>query len=390
MRSNNQDLGTTIRELDGDSETPDFRLLFESAPGLYLVLTRAFKIVAVSDAYLRATMTEREILNQHMFDVFPDNPSDPDATGVRNLRASLNRVLQDKRPDAMAVQKYDIRRPASKGHEFEERYWSPVNSPVLDQHGEVRYIIHRVEDVTDYVRLKKLSADQQMSMEAEIHTRGQELQRANQRLRASLDEKEVLLKEVHHRVKNNLEVINSLLSLQADRVSDSVARELLDEACNRVRAIADVHRLLYRSPDLGGISVRKVLEDLSHSLFVFYCVDPDRVRLVIEIDEFSVDIQRAVPVALIVNELLSNALKHAFPDGRRGSIEVRAQSEGGECLLSVADDGIGLPNGMDLEISSSLGLNLVRVLVEQLRGRLEFQSPPGTRYALRFPSKSGS
>jgi hypothetical protein len=107
VRSNKQDLGSTIRGLDGDSEMPDFRLLFESAPGLYLVLTPAFKIVAVSDAYLRATMTEREILNQHMFDVFPDNPSDPDATGVRNLRASLNRVLQDKRPDAMAVQKYD-------------------------------------------------------------------------------------------------------------------------------------------------------------------------------------------------------------------------------------------------------------------------------------------
>lgn len=371
-------------------EMPDFRLLFESAPGLYLVLTPAFKIVAVSDAYLRATLTTREqILNRDMFDVFPDNPSDPHATGVRNLRASLNRALQDKRPDAMAVQKYDIRRPASMAHEFEERYWSPLNSPVFDQRGEVQYIIHRVEDVTDYVHLKKSGVDQQTRMEAEIHERGQDLQRANQRLRASLDEKEVLLKEVHHRVKNNLEVINSLLSLQADRISDSTARQLLEETSNRVHAIADIHRLLYQSSDLAEIDIRKVLEALAHNLFVFYCVDPDRVRLVVEISEFNVDIQRAVPVALILNELVSNALKHAFPNGRRGSIRVRVQSDGGECRLSVADDGIGLPSGMHLAVLPSLGLQLVRVLVEQLCGHLESQSPPGTQYTLKFPSKAG-
>lgn len=372
-------------------ETPDFRLLFESAPGLYLVLTPAFKIVAVSDAYLHATMTTREqILNRDMFDVFPDNPSDPHATGVRNLRASLNRALHDKRPDAMAVQKYDIRRHASKTHEFEERYWSPLNSPVVDQRGEVQYIIHRVEDVTDYVHLKRSGVDQQTRMEAEIHKRGQDLQQANQRLRASLDEKEALLKEVHHRVKNNLEVINSLLSLQAYRISDSTARQLLEETSNRVHAIADIHRLLYQSPDLAEIDIRKVLEALAHKLFAFYSVDPDRVRLIVEISEFNVDIQRAVPVALILNELVSNALKHAFPNGRRGSIHVRVQSEGSKCFLSVADDGIGLPSGMDLAALPSLGLQLVRVLAEQLCGHFQMQSQPGTRYILTFPSKTGS
>ncbi len=110
---------------------PDFRTLFESAPGLYLVLTVDFRIVAASDAYLRATMTDREqIVGRQLFDVFPDNPDDPTATGVRNLTASLNRVLQDRVPDVMAVQKYDIRRPAAEGGGFEERYWSPANSPV--------------------------------------------------------------------------------------------------------------------------------------------------------------------------------------------------------------------------------------------------------------------
>src|SRR5713101_7583851 len=112
--------------------TPDFQALFQTAPGLYLVLTLDLNIVAVSDAYLSATMTRREeILGRGIFDVFPDNPNDPAATGVANLRASLERVLASRRADTMAVQKYEIRRSQSEGGGFEERAWSPVNSPVL-------------------------------------------------------------------------------------------------------------------------------------------------------------------------------------------------------------------------------------------------------------------
>jgi PAS domain-containing protein len=127
---------------------PDFRTLFESAPGSYLALTPALVIVAASDAYLQVTMTRREeILGRHLFNVFPDNPGDATATGVSNLRASLTRVLQHRVPDAMAVQRYDIRRPDTEGGEFEERYWSPINTPVFNPNGEIAYIIHRVEDV---------------------------------------------------------------------------------------------------------------------------------------------------------------------------------------------------------------------------------------------------
>src|SRR6266850_2652926 len=131
----------------------DFQALFQALPGLYLILKPDLTIVAVTDAYVAATMTRREeILGRDIFDVFPDNPSTPDATGVSNLRASLLRALQTKAPDAMAVQKYDVRRPAANGGEFEERYWSPVNSPVLDSAGNVTLLIHRVEDVTEYLR----------------------------------------------------------------------------------------------------------------------------------------------------------------------------------------------------------------------------------------------
>ena len=177
----------------------DFRLLFESAPGLFLVLRPDpdFTILGASDAYLRATFTEREkIVGRGLFEVFPDNPDDPVATGTSNLRASLQRVLAGKAPAAMAVQKYDIRRPESEGGGFEERFWSPLNSPVLAAEGVVLYIIHRVEDVTEFVRISRSNE----AMELEILRRSQELDAANRQLRkateASLRQSEAHLRTV--------------------------------------------------------------------------------------------------------------------------------------------------------------------------------------------------
>ncbi|MBD1930489.1 PAS domain-containing protein [Trichocoleus sp. FACHB-69] len=187
---------------------PDFRTLFESVPGLYLVLMPDFTIVAVSDAYLRATMTKREeILGRGIFDVFPDNPDDPSATGVRNLKASLESVLQNRVADTMGVQKYDIRRPESEGGGFEEKYWSPINSPIFGENEEIAYIIHRAEDVTEFVRLKQLGIEQHklteelqartQQMEAEIFLRAQELQDVNRQLRAANEELAKARDEAH-------------------------------------------------------------------------------------------------------------------------------------------------------------------------------------------------
>lgn len=179
-------------------EGPDFRVLFESAPGLYLVLTPRFEILAASDAYLRATMTEREqILGRNIFEVFPDNPDDAEATGVRNLKASLQHALETRRSDAMAVQKYDIRRPEPDGG-FEERFWSPVNCPVLGPDGEVRYLIHRVEDATEFVRLKQAGIEREKMAEslriraeqvdAEIYLRAREVAESNRQLQTANSE----------------------------------------------------------------------------------------------------------------------------------------------------------------------------------------------------------
>src|ERR1700733_12933640 len=144
------------------SSFPDFRAVFQSAPGLYLLLSPSLEILAASDAYLRATMTEREnILGRAVFDVFPDNPDDSSASGVRKLSASLDRVLNWKVADRMAIQKYDIRKPEAEGGGFEERYWSPSNWPVLGPDGEVLYVLHSVEDVTEIVRLERQGIAQQ-------------------------------------------------------------------------------------------------------------------------------------------------------------------------------------------------------------------------------------
>jgi signal transduction histidine kinase len=177
----------------GALDSIDYRLLFESVPGSYLVLSPTLTIVAVTASYLRATMTAREaIVGRNLFEIFPNNPDDPAATGVANLRASLERVIALRRPDAMAVQRYDVRRPEAEGGGFEERYWSPINMPVLDG-GELLYVIHGVEDVTEFLRLQRKGDEQHRLaeelrtragvMEVEIFRRAQELQESNRRLR---------------------------------------------------------------------------------------------------------------------------------------------------------------------------------------------------------------
>jgi signal transduction histidine kinase len=178
----------------------NFRLLFESAPGLYLVLKPDFTIVAVSNAYLKATMTMRkDILGRGLFEVFPDNPDDPAADGVRKLRASLERVLASRAPDTMAVQKYDIRRPEEEGGGFEERYWSPLNTPVFGPDRELCFIIHRVEDVTEFIKLQAQRLElnsKHEKLETELYLRAKELDQANEELRVMNQKREEAMQEL--------------------------------------------------------------------------------------------------------------------------------------------------------------------------------------------------
>jgi len=213
---------------------------------------------------------------------------------------------------------------------------------------------------------------------------------AEQRIRASLREKEVLLKEVHHRVKNNLQVVSSLLSLQSRGIEDPPTRQKFQESQNRVQSMALIHEQLYRSSNLSHIDFPQYIRQFADHLFRSYQVSSSRVELKTEIENLPLSMDVAVPCGLILNELVSNSLKYAFPDGRQGvvRIELRAAGES-KALLSVGDNGVGLPEHVDLGGTRTLGLRLVKTLVRQLEGEAEIRRRGGTEVRITFPVRNG-
>jgi PAS domain S-box-containing protein len=213
-----------------------------------------------------------------------------------------------------------------------------------------------------------------------------ERKRAEERLLASLQEKDVLLREVHHRVKNNLQMISSLLALQAAALKDPAAAAALAESQNRVRAMGLVHEHLYRSSDLASVRLAGHVEALCAHLYRAYGVDPERIVLELRLADLVLDLDRSIRCGLVINELVSNALKHAFPNGRAGRILVELEASPDHSYsLTVADDGIGYPPAFDPRLSSSLGLQLVADLTDQLRGNLAWKRDGGTTITVRFP-----
>lgn len=212
-----------------------------------------------------------------------------------------------------------------------------------------------------------------------------DLKRTQSMLEKSLAEKELLLKEIHHRVKNNLMIISSLLSLQSRQAKDRETMDLFRESENRTRSMVLIHERLYRSEDLKNIDLAEYLGRLASEIFRSYSAD-SRIRLKLEIDELKVDVETAVPLGLIVNELLTNAVKHAFPDGE-GTVTVSLRKRNGTVTLEVSDDGAGFPEDIDWESSPSLGLQLVRSLTEQIDGKVEMISDGGTTFRITFTEK---
>jgi PAS domain S-box-containing protein len=209
--------------------------------------------------------------------------------------------------------------------------------------------------------------------------------RAEAQIKAQLQEKDVLLKEVHHRVKNNMQVISSLLNLQSRRVKDPSVFEMFKESQRRIRSMALIHERLYQSSDLSRIEFSEYISNLATHLFHSYQVDASRIRLKLETEKVHLNINTAIPCGLIVNELVSNALKHAFPDGRNGQLEIDLKQVPGDgYVLQVIDDGVGFPEGLDFRKTETLGMQIISTLVEQIDGRLELNREKGSAFRLEF------
>lgn len=208
-------------------------------------------------------------------------------------------------------------------------------------------------------------------------------------LRASLEEKEVLLREIHHRVKNNLQVISSLLNLQARQISDDRLLSVLMESRQRILSMAGIHEELYRSKNLSRINFKGYLKNLIHDLSSTYKPPNQQVQIDAEIDPVSLGIDQAIPCALIINELFANSLKYAFPNERQGRIHIdfRCNADN-HCTLIIQDNGIGLPLELDIRTTKTLGLRLVRILSSQLKAQLDIEREQGTTFRLEFLSKT--
>lgn len=331
--------------------TPDFRSIFEAVPGLYLVLSPELEIVAVSDAYLRATMTRREaIVGRALFDVFPDNPDDPAASGVRNLRASLDRVRAERVPDTMAVQQYDIRRHDSEGGGFEQRFWSPRNVPVLGPDGALRYIVHRVEDVTELVRSQQAGDE----MRAEVAQANRELGEANVELGRLYDrtkQLDGLRRQFFANVSHELRTPLTLIIGPAERMlaagglpdgGQADARTILRNAhvlLERVNDLLDAARLdagkatVHHAEVDAGAMVRLLasqFESLASSRGITLEVDAADAPTQLDPDH----LERCVL------NLMSNAFKFT-PDG--GRIRCTTTADDARFALEVADSGPGIP-----------------------------------------------
>jgi two-component sensor histidine kinase len=224
---------------------------------------------------------------------------------------------------------------------------------------------------------------------AELVAANAELEREVSERKLAEAEKEVLLKEIHHRVKNNMQVITSLLNLQSRTIGEGPALSVFQDSQNRVKSMALIHETLYQSKDLSRINFGEYLRKLVAHVSRSYRIRPDAVKIQVKVDDVSLPIDTAVPCGLIINELASNSLKYAFPANRKGEINITFARVNADYVLRVSDTGVGLPKNFDPEQGKSLGMKLVRTLTAQLCGEIECRNGVGTAFEITFPHEKG-
>jgi signal transduction histidine kinase len=385
----------------------DYKLLFESVPGLYLVLTPDLTIVAASDAYLKATKTQRDsIVDRGIFDVFPDNPQDPEATGVKNLNASLHRVLVNRAPDTMPLQKYDIRRPADEGGGFEERYWSPLNSPVIGEDGEVLFVIHRVEDVTEFVRLQKTVQQhdketekirsQVARAESEVFLRSQEVAEAHRESQEALAELKAFCFSLSHDFRAPIRAIHSYSQIVLADYTHKLDPPAVDYLKKSIASAQRMDRLIQDVLAFAGLSRQKLrLEQVDAEALIREIINE---RPEFQLPKAEIRIWSNLPhlvgheasLTQCITNLLANAVKFV-PPGVLPKVNIRAEDNGETARLWVEDNGIGIEPHIQQRLfalfergscandlhGTGIGLAIVCRAVERMGGRAGLESTPG-------------
>jgi two-component system, sensor histidine kinase PdtaS len=252
--------------------------------------------------------------------------------------------------------------------------WKRFESIHRTKSGEIRQVEVSTEFAVFQGKVYLITTDRDIT----------ERRATEEQIKATLREKEVMLKEIHHRVKNNLQIISSLLSIQSQYLADSRDLELFRRSQDRVRSMALVHEQLYQTDDLAAIDFAPYVESLVRNLVASYRGDAGNVRLKLDVAGVFLGIDTAIPCGLIINELASNALKHAFPGDRAGQLTVYMRHEDGSYVLEVGDDGTGLSHPQDIRKSQSMGLQLVTLLTEQLDGTISIDASCGTRFRITF------
>ncbi|MCH5672118.1 ATP-binding protein [Streptomyces gilvus] len=415
-------------------DAPDFRRLFDATLSPLLVLSPDFTIVEVNRAYLTATRTRRDIVGRPIFDVFPDNPDDPSADGVANLRRSLETVAATGRPDTMALQRYDI--PTGEEGVFAERYWSPVNTPVLDDDGRVVHIIHRVEDVTDFVHLRRVGREQRRAvaeaqmraegMEIDLFVRAREIREVNEqlsranaeldaagrRLREEQRAKDRFIATLSHELRNPLAAATAATELLALDLPDghpalSVLERQLGTLARMSNDLLDGTRAVTGRLELvrDPVDLRSVVDGACADIRGVFGHEGRTLGVVVPPEPVMIDGDR-LRLAQVLTNLLSNALKYTRPGGHT---EVGLEVEDGTALLTVRDDGIGFapaqaeelfgvfmraaPAGPDTPEGLGLGLAVARTVVELHGGRIAAHSDgPGTgaTFTVRLPTTNAT
>ncbi len=328
-----------------------YRTLFESDPDYTVLVGLDGVILDINTATVNFTGIPKEKLigaNFTGLDLFPEEDA---ALQLENF------ILAVKTQDVQAFQC----RIFNKEGEYS---WIESKMVPIEKDGEIHSVLVIATDITQ----RKMATDS---------------------LEASLEEKEVLLKEIHHRVKNNMQIISSLISLQSQHVDNEEALDVLKESKNRVRSMAMIHEKLYQSNDFTSIQFADYIERLVSELFYSYQVNRELIKPVMKVGDIVLNIETAIPCGLIISELISNSLKHAFPQGNEGEVIISLQpvdtnGDEGKYELIVSDSGIGFPEDLDFRDTGSLGLQLVNTLVHQIDGEIELDNSNGTEFKIIF------